>query len=700
MFEVVPDILEVTLRDGSYVIDFQFTGEDTATLVTALEAAGFRWIEVGHGLGLNASNKGKRRAAATDEAYLDAAARAAKSARWGMFFIPGIGREEDLRLAAQYRMPFVRIGTNINEYEQARPYIELAKELGMIVSYNAMKSYAIAPQEFGAIAAQIRAWGADIVYVVDSAGTMYPDDVSAYFKAIQDESDVPIGFHGHDNLSLAVANTMQAVDHGAVLVDSSLRGMGRSAGNAITEALLAVLKRRGRFADIDLKTVMDIGTGLVEPLVPGRGLDTMAITAGYAGFHSSFTTRVQSYARKYDLDVRDLIVRLCEENRLDAPADLLERLSQALAKERKPDVISIPAFGIRDSGEEPITLERLLPRLYAQAVKAGNYSVLNIVQNETPQESYRVSNNIQNTSMHTVASVTVSDEGQLRSVLQTADGAVDVVLLDVDSRPFGPLAAASIARDVLKKSLLLTYSDGRVWAEAVRDQIVRLLHDDLRGETILVVGDHPRSRALALHLAERGAQVAVIAEGNIPASYSDLLIFFSVSSQADVEYIRSTESLEWLTKAGMVVAWPVGAPRFESQMAYQLAEGAYLLDAGIGSIPTDIIEIAWQRGALPIRVNIWPTLAGALVAAHESHRVYTGSLGWGTLAGVPVVAGGAIGRYGAVIVDSVKKPTRVIGVADGHGGILAQHGPEEHSQVQKVLEEINRFRVTPELMEE
>ena len=129
-FDVFPDIMEVTLRDGSYLIDFQFTAEDTANIASALEAIGFRWIEVGHGLGLNASRAGKGTAAASDEEYLAAAAQTLKAAKWGTFFIPGIGREEDLRIAARYGMSFVRIGTNVTEAVLAEPYIALAKELG------------------------------------------------------------------------------------------------------------------------------------------------------------------------------------------------------------------------------------------------------------------------------------------------------------------------------------------------------------------------------------------------------------------------------------------------------------------------------------------------------------------------------------------------------------------------------------------
>src|ERR1700733_399293 len=170
LFAARPEILEVTLRDGSYLIDFQFTAQDTVMISSALESVGFRWIEVGHGVGLNASASGKGAAAATDEQYLEASAEALSKARWGMFFIPGIGRAEDLRLAARYKMSFVRIGTNVTEIDQAEPFIKLAKDLGMLVSFNTMKSYAVSAAEWGRVAAQTSAWGADIVCLVDSAG--------------------------------------------------------------------------------------------------------------------------------------------------------------------------------------------------------------------------------------------------------------------------------------------------------------------------------------------------------------------------------------------------------------------------------------------------------------------------------------------------------------------------------------------------
>jgi len=701
-FEIIPDILEVTLRDGSYLIDFQFTAEDTATIAAALESIGFRWIEVGHGLGLNASQAGKGVAAASDEEYLNATAQALKHAKWGMFFIPGIGREEDLQLAARYGMSFVRIGTNVTETAMAEPYIALAKELGLIVSYNAMKSYAVTPAEFGKIVAKVHNWGADIACLVDSAGSMDPDSVAAYIRAAKAESPSPLGYHGHDNLSLAMANTLRAIEEGAVLVDSSLQGMGRSAGNTITEVLVAILQGRGLLSHIDLKAAMDVGQGLIQPLLGRRGVDPMAVTSGVAKFHSSFTGKVQRYARKHDIDVRDLIVRLCQEDQVSAPDELLERLSRELAALKMPRVLSIPAFRVETGKDKtPVeSLDLLLRELRARAVKAGKFSALNVVAGQKPSAEFQVSGNIHSTQSHVVGSVAVTSEEHLRTVLGVAEGRADVVLLDVDHKPFGTANAAEIAQAILKKTVLLTYLDSRVWVEAVEDQVVRLKHEVLNDSEIVIAGDHPRSRLLALRLAERGARVTLVrdpaqTQAAVPLDeFSPLALaaedFRICSANPDTE-----NALDALSRASVVVVWPAEVAWFGEQFAQHLSPKTYVLDAGIGAILPEGIAEAQRRGCLLLRINIWPALTGCLSSAHESSIETSDALGWENLDGVPVVAGGAMGQAGDVIVDSVHHPTRVIGVCDGHGGVRFHFNEAESERVRRVQAEINRRLVAP-----
>jgi 4-hydroxy-2-oxovalerate aldolase len=703
-FEVIPDILEVTLRDGSYLIDFQFTAEDTATIAAALESIGFRWIEVGHGLGLNASQSGKGTAAATDEEYMEAAAQALQHAKWGMFFIPGIGREEDIRLAARYGMSFIRVGTNVTETAQAEPYIALAKELGLIVSYNAMKSYAVSPAEFGAVVAKVHEWGADIACLVDSAGSMDPDSVAAYLRAAKTESASPLGYHGHDNLSLAMANTLRAIEEGAVLVDSSLQGMGRSAGNAVTEVLVAILQRRGALAHINLNAAMDVGQGLIQPLLGKRGVDPMAVTGGLAKFHSSFTGKVQHYARKHDIDVRDLIVRLGQEDQVSAPDELLERLSHELETLKLPRGLSIPAFRV-ETGEEKSSaeaLDMLLKELRARAVKAGKFSALNVVTETKPRAEFRVSGNIHSTQSHMIGSVALSSDEHLDTVLRIVEGRADVLLLDVDRKPFGPTKPAEIASGILKKTTLLTYLDSRVWVEAVEDQVVRLLHEVLSDSEIVIAGDHPRSRFLALRFAERGARVTLLPDPEQTAATPSLDHVRSLSSDGEELKLSSMQAdaggaFEALSRAGVVVVWPAGAPWFSQRFAKQLSRKTYLVDAGIGAILPEGIAEAQRRGCLVLRVNIWPALTGRLSATHESLMEIREALGWEKLDGVPVVAGGAMGQSGDVIVDSVHHPTRVIGVCDGQGGVRFRFRGEEAERVRLVQTEINRRLVAPQL---
>lgn len=691
----MPDIMEVTLRDGSYVIDFQFTAEDTSNLVSALESAGFRWIEVGHGLGLNAQDKGKRRAAASDEEHLIAASQAIKSAKWGMFFIAGIGRKEDIELAAKYGMSFIRIGTNVTESELARPFIELAKSKGMFTCFNAMKSYAISPQEFAQVAKQTQSWGADMVYIVDSAGTMLPEDVAAFIEAIQAECDVPIGFHGHDNLSMGMANTLQAIESGAAIIDSSLRGMGRSAGNVITEALLAIMQRRNMMQNIDLKATMDISTGMIAPLVPGRGLDTMAITAGLAGFHSSFTAKVKQYAQQYDIDIRDLIVRLCEQNRVTAPDELLDGLSRDIARDKQNQQISIPAFQARSDEGESTTLDDLLKQIYSDSQKHRTYTALNIVLSQTLEEQYAVSSHIHNTPTHTIGSVTFSTENQLLEILNQAESNIDIVLLDIDKRRiFGPQMAALTAQDILKQTQLLVYSDSRLWAKAIRDQIVRLLNEQIQGATIVIGGDHRRSRLLALMLIDYGADVTIIMrESEEESDYTAATTVFTQTDYPHDHYVDAEHAADVLEKAQIVVVWPSWGIWFEADIASHLRENTYVIDAGIGSIAADGLNIIHKKKALPIRINIWPTLAGVLLGAHRGSQIEPR---WGTINDIVVVSGGAIGERGAIIVDSVDNPTRIIGVTDGQGGLIRQ-APEFAENIRLVTKAINTQKIQPQV---
>jgi len=212
-------ILETTLRDGSYATNFSFTTADTAIICKELEKAGFKFIEIGHGVGLNASNMDKGQAVQTDEEYMIAAKNVLKKSKYGMFCIPGIARLKDIDLGVKHNIGFLRIGTNVTEVPTSEEFIKKAKDYGIFVTANFMKSYVLPPEKFAKMVQLSEKYGADMIYLVDSAGGMFVDEINRYYKAIRKVSDIPLGFHGHDNLGLAVSNTIEALKMGFELID-------------------------------------------------------------------------------------------------------------------------------------------------------------------------------------------------------------------------------------------------------------------------------------------------------------------------------------------------------------------------------------------------------------------------------------------------------------------------------------------------
>lgn len=326
-------LLETTIRDGSYAINFSFTSADVAVICSQLEDAGFEYIEIGHGVGLNASNKGYGQAVQTDEEYMIAAERALKTAKYGMFCIPGIARLEDIDLAKEHKMGFIRVGTNATEVENSGPFIKKAKECGMFVAANYMKSYALSPQEFAQKVKLSEQYGADMVYIVDSAGGMFAKDIKNYYNAIREVSEIPLGFHGHDNLGLAVSNSIESVEMGIDFVDCSLQGLGRSAGNASTEILVAALLKLGYTINIDLLKVLNIGQKYIQPLVTTKGKALLDIISGYAEFHSSYMNYIQKYSAKYSVDPARLIIEICRVDRVNMNEEVLDKIASSIQKE-------------------------------------------------------------------------------------------------------------------------------------------------------------------------------------------------------------------------------------------------------------------------------------------------------------------------------------------------------------------------------
>ena len=336
------DILETTLRDGSYVVDFQFTAADTAWMAAALEQAGLTWIEIGHGLGLNATVK-YRAAAASDADYIRAAKGATRRAKIGMFCIPGIARLDDLTMAADLGMDFVRVGANVDRTRDMGPFIALGRKLGLYVCTNFMKSYTLPPPEFSAFARMAEDFGSQMNYLVDSAGGMLPEDVRAYFEALADGTTIPFGFHGHDNTRLAVANSLVAAECGARWIDTTLHGVGRGSGNAATEIMVPLLRRRyGVLNQLDAHRLIELAEHQTVPLTHHRRQETVSLSLGLAQVHSMYLEKIAARAERDGLDIHDLIAAVGAIDRMDASDATIDR---AVAEVRRIPGRAPPAPG-------------------------------------------------------------------------------------------------------------------------------------------------------------------------------------------------------------------------------------------------------------------------------------------------------------------------------------------------------------------
>ncbi|WP_320173894.1 hypothetical protein [Maridesulfovibrio sp.] len=351
------EILECTLRDGSYAIDFKFTSSDTALLTKQISKAGFNWIEIGHGLGIGAAESGKGKMPHNDLQLLRAA-KESTDAKIGMFYIPTISSRDNLKEAVDNGLDFVRIGANATEASEAFPEIEYAKSLGLTAGMNFMKSYSVSADEFGNLGKGAVEHGADMVYLVDSVGGMNPQEVESYLNAVRKKCDCDLGYHGHDNLKMAVANTLKAYECGARFLDATIMGIGRGAGNAASEALVCLLEDLGVKTGIDIGLLLNIADTYVWPLIRNLSMyDTKEVAMGFGKMHSSHMPKIRAASQKYRVDEKELIMRMGRIDPVHIDDKTLEDVSKELRdtvnNEESLELISYPGL---DDNQDSIEL--------------------------------------------------------------------------------------------------------------------------------------------------------------------------------------------------------------------------------------------------------------------------------------------------------------------------------------------------------
>jgi 4-hydroxy-2-oxovalerate/4-hydroxy-2-oxohexanoate aldolase len=329
---------DMTLRDGMHPKRHQITLEQMVAIAKGLDEAGVPLIEISHGDGLGGASVNYGFPAHSDEEYLAAVIPQLKCAKVSALLLPGIGTVDHLKMAHELGVNTIRVATHCTEADVSEQHIGMARKLGMDTVGFLMMAHMNTPEGLAQQAKLMESYGANCIYVTDSAGHLLPDGVKARVGAVREalKPETELGFHAHNNLGMAIANSLAAIEVGAVRIDGSAAGLGAGAGNTPTEVLVAVCDLMGIETGIDVFKIQDVAEDLVVPIMdfPIR-IDRDALTLGYAGVYGSFLLFAKRAEQKYGIPAREILVELGRRGMVGGQEDMIEDTALSMAKARE-----------------------------------------------------------------------------------------------------------------------------------------------------------------------------------------------------------------------------------------------------------------------------------------------------------------------------------------------------------------------------
>lgn len=328
---------DMTLRDGMHAKREQIPVEMMVTIASGLDAAGVPYIQVTHGAGLGGNSIQHGRALASNAEYISAVAAVVKQATISVLLIPGLGTMRELQEAYDCGARSVHVATHCTEADTSPQHIAFARKLGMDTTGFLMMSHLNDAEGLTKQALLMESYGANTVYVTDSAGYMLTDDVTEVIARMRDalKPETEIGFHGHHNLGLGIANSIAAIAAGASRIDASLGGLGAGAGNAPMEVLAAVCDRMGIRTGADTFALMDLAEDVVVPFMDHLvRVDRESLALGYAGVYSTFLLPAKRAAQRFGVPARDILIELGRKKMIGGQEDMIQDTAMTMARER------------------------------------------------------------------------------------------------------------------------------------------------------------------------------------------------------------------------------------------------------------------------------------------------------------------------------------------------------------------------------